>query len=212
MFDKKYFSVWMHNQPPESYASILKYISKEDSPVLDLGAGEGQAVELLNKLGIEAVGTEVSKFALKEAKKNGRNVIESDFNDGIPFKDNKFGAVVALFVVNYAKDEWNLLKECYRVLRPGGKILIETTNKFDKRRDYGIGRRHVYAPTTLEHDLREVGFEDVTMMAQVKLPLSRYKPVRAAGYGFFKLSPSLFQKYCGPIRAIAVKPKKRPLK
>ena len=60
------------------------------------------------------------------AAKGGHNVVTCD-NQNLPFKDNCFDAVISVGVIHHfasAKRRIKALEELYRILQPGGKMLV----------------------------------------------------------------------------------------
>ena len=49
--------------------------------------------------------------------------------ESIPFRDNSFDAISSILVFSYLRDPGAMLREAYRVLRPGGAISICTLGK-----------------------------------------------------------------------------------
>lgn len=100
-------------------------------PVLDLGCGRGEWLALLQEAGIEAVGVDTNEGQLAEARQRGLAVTRAD---GLAFMQSepeaRFGAVTAFHLVEHLPfavlAEW--LAAAYRVLKPGGLLLIETPN------------------------------------------------------------------------------------
>ncbi|EKD71806.1 MAG: methyltransferase type 11 [uncultured bacterium] len=99
--------------------------------ILDAGCGTGNFEKLLQNKGLNNVKVEALDFSqamLKRAKrKNGNhsfNFQHFDINDRLPFPDNHFDRVVSVNAVYALKEPFSTLQEFYRVLRPGGKILI----------------------------------------------------------------------------------------
>ncbi|KXB04064.1 arsenite S-adenosylmethyltransferase [candidate division MSBL1 archaeon SCGC-AAA382A03] len=101
--------------------------------LLDLGSGLGIDVFLASeKVGSEgrAVGIDASEEMVQNAtgiaEKNGYENVE--FKQGeieeIPFEDETFDAVTSNCVINLSTDKLRTYEEIYRVLKPGGRILI----------------------------------------------------------------------------------------
>ena len=60
------------------------------------------------------------------AAKNGHNVVACD-NQNLPFRDNSFDAVISVGVIHHfasLKRREKALEELYRILQPGGKMLV----------------------------------------------------------------------------------------
>ena len=101
--------------------------------VLDLGSGLGIDVFLASeKIGPEghSVGIDASEEMVQKAaviaKKNGYENVE--FKQGeienLPFDDETFDAVTSNCVINLSTDKLRTYEEIYRILKPGGRILI----------------------------------------------------------------------------------------
>ncbi len=55
-------------------------------------------------------------------------ILIADFNQGLPFKGENFDFVLCSNGIEYLEDRYCFLRECYRVLKIGGKLVIETPN------------------------------------------------------------------------------------
>lgn len=111
---------------------ISKYIKKKGS-VLDVGGGTGIMAEFLPEFvdKDEYVNLDISKEMLKYCE---YRTICSPAED-IPLPDNSFDYVTSSEVLEHVNDKTKMLEECYRVLKPGGKLIL-TTPRTGWRRDY----------------------------------------------------------------------------
>ena len=92
--------------------------------ILDVGAGTGVNIRTLEKFGY-VCGVERSSEAIRFLRKRGvRNVICSDANVPLPFRDRVFSAVTCLDVLEHLDQDEFLLSEMHRVCKPGGYIFI----------------------------------------------------------------------------------------
>lgn len=60
------------------------------------------------------------------AAERGHNVVACD-NQNLPFRDNSFDAVISVGVIHHfasARRRIKALEELYRILQPGGKMLV----------------------------------------------------------------------------------------
>jgi ubiquinone/menaquinone biosynthesis C-methylase UbiE len=98
--------------------------------LLDLGCGTGLFVRRYRDEGGTAVGLDISPRMVLQ----GRNrVKESDFFVGtaevLPFRDGSFDAMASLLAFSYLPDPEAMLRESFRVLKPGGGIAICTLSR-----------------------------------------------------------------------------------
>ena len=100
---------------------------------LDVGCGGGRTVQkLCGKVGSGKVyGIDYSELCVKKAQKlNHKNVlcgrasISQATVSALPFEDEKFNAVIAVETYYFWPDKLGDLKEIYRVLKRGGRILL----------------------------------------------------------------------------------------
>src|SRR5205809_2540991 len=99
--------------------------------LLDLGCGFGGLTRLVaDRLGIpEAHGVDLDAVALEEARGKGVVTQQLDMRHGtLPFPDSSFDLVTSFGVLDYLPDFDPMLREIYRVLRPGGYVLISLPN------------------------------------------------------------------------------------
>lgn len=101
--------------------------------MLDVGCGGGKTVEKLCKeVGNGKVfGIDYSPLCVKKSQKlNQKNIlcrkaeIQQASVSELPFEDEKFDAVTAVETYYFWPDKLNDLKEIYRVLKRGGKLLL----------------------------------------------------------------------------------------
>ena len=83
--------------------------------VLDMGAGAGETLRLLRSGGYDAVGIDRAPRAPE--------VLRADFL-AAPFPDGRFDAVISQCAFFISGDRPGALREAYRLLRSGGKLLL----------------------------------------------------------------------------------------
>ena len=100
-------------------------------PVLDVGCGRGEWLELLREEGLCGRGIETNRVLVTQGRTRGLDVVEGD---GIAhlraLPDASAGAVTAFHVLEHLPLPvlLSFLDEVTRVLRPGGVALFETPN------------------------------------------------------------------------------------
>jgi len=102
-----------------------------EMPVLDLGCGRGEWIELLRDEGLEARGVDSNRAMIASCLERKLNVTEGDLLDSLRSLDSEsIGVVTAFHVVEHLSftDLTLLLGETRRVLKPGGLAVFETPN------------------------------------------------------------------------------------
>ena len=104
---------------------------------LDLGCGDGLSAKFVNRYYPDTryIGIDVSDVSIKEASASGFPSAEFLLYDGkrFPFPDNTFDVVFSACVFHHImpEDRDGILDECYRVLKPGGKLIIFEHNTYN---------------------------------------------------------------------------------
>ena len=116
------------------------YAGRLEGPVLDFGASYGLSLLALATLGVEDVwGVEPDQGRVERGAKvlassgmKGSRITHVADTRNLPFPDDHFGSVLALAVFEHIpQPRCDYLRELWRVLRPGGRLLIaETPNKY----------------------------------------------------------------------------------
>ncbi len=107
------------NKHPGGEETTRRLIERAQLPlgasVLDMGAGAGGTVRLLRAMGFDARGID------KEPR--GEGVEKGDFLHA-PYPDGSFDAVIGECSFFVSGDQAGALKEAYRLLKTGGKLLL----------------------------------------------------------------------------------------
>jgi 2-polyprenyl-3-methyl-5-hydroxy-6-metoxy-1,4-benzoquinol methylase len=96
--------------------------------VLDVGCGNGVVSELIVKLGHDVWGIDENTKVLKEARERGVKTFEGTLEKNFPFKNKSFDVVFCLRVLEHIFNTIKFLKECNRVLRKNGILIITADN------------------------------------------------------------------------------------
>jgi len=94
-----------------------------DFRLLDVGCGAGNMIHHLSHYG-QVKGIEIDPRPVKMAHQRGYDVDQFDATQPMPFVDSSFDAVTALDVIEHNQDDRAILADSYRVLKPGGLVII----------------------------------------------------------------------------------------
>jgi demethylmenaquinone methyltransferase/2-methoxy-6-polyprenyl-1,4-benzoquinol methylase len=99
--------------------------SKSGQVILDLAAGTGSSSVAFVKPGVKVIATDFSEGMLAEGRKRHPE-LDFQFADAtkLPFKDASVDAVTISFGLRNVVDVEAALLEMYRVLKPGGRVVI----------------------------------------------------------------------------------------
>ena len=96
--------------------------------VLELASGDGSIARLLKKHGYNVWGSDIVLEQLEKLKKQEIHITRVDVSEKFPFPDATFDAIVAGDIIEHVFDVDLFFKECYRVLKDGGILIITTPN------------------------------------------------------------------------------------
>ncbi|MCX6816344.1 MAG: class I SAM-dependent methyltransferase [Candidatus Beckwithbacteria bacterium] len=98
---------------------------KKGERVLDAGCGVGStAIYIAEKTGAWVTGISITPIQIKFAKKHPRTNFQVQDYTHTNFPDNYFDVVYGIESICYATPKSSFLKEAYRILKPGGRLLI----------------------------------------------------------------------------------------
>ncbi len=100
-------------------------------PVLDLGTGRGEWLELLRDSGYAARGVDSNSILIAECRERGLDVIEDDLMNYLSnAADDSVGAVTGFHVAEHLPFPTlvRMLDEAVRIVQPGGCVIFETPN------------------------------------------------------------------------------------
>lgn len=164
-----------YNTSKPRLSKILELAKSIDArTILDIGCATGYIGHKLKTKKNQVVGVDISKAAIKEAKK----VLDKGFvvdieNEKLPFKNDYFDLIICSEVIEHIFNIESFLKEIKRVLKKGGSLIITTPNflywghriqflkgRFDYQEEgpFDKGHIHFFTYETLRKSLTNISF------------------------------------------------------
>jgi SAM-dependent methyltransferase len=106
-------------------------IGMSANPIVDLGCGRGEWLELLQEEGLQGKGVERNRVLVEECCQAGLDVVESDILTYLyALPNSSIGGVTGFHIIEHLPFDvlLDLFDETVRVLQPGGVAIFETPN------------------------------------------------------------------------------------
>jgi SAM-dependent methyltransferase len=156
----------------ESERSVHSYylqFFQPDQKVIDLGCGAGYFVKMLREQGVEAWGIDNDSVAIERAKAQNLPIIHAEaLNYLQELPDNSLDAIFSAHLVEHLEVEavYGLIQEAYRILKPGGFLLLTTPNVHAFVAHFDLfwlhfDHKRFYHPRLLEFFMRECKFNKI---------------------------------------------------
>ena len=160
----------------------------EGETVLDLGSGAGfdcfLASNIVGPKGL-VIGVDMTSEMIARARDNAlkggyKNV---EFRPGeiesLPVEDNTIDIIISNCVINLVPNKEKAFLEAFRVLKPGGRLMVSDIVLQKKLPDFVLESIEAYVGciagastrTAYLDAIRSAGFEDVTVMDETAFPL-----------------------------------------
>lgn len=126
-----------------AYLALLPYCA--GAAVLEAGCGEGYGADLMAHRAALVVGLDYDELTTTHVAKSYPAVRAVRGNLAtLPVRSSTMDVVANLQVIEHLWDQPGFLRECHRVLRPGGRLLITTPNRitFSPGRDTPLNPFH----------------------------------------------------------------------
>jgi len=166
-------------------AAIFTLMPKGVVRVADLGCGSGWTSDFYARAGHDVIGIDISKPAIDAATgfflRPNLSFICCDF-DKMPFVD-EFDVAIFSDSLHHTDDEMKTLKSVYKILKPGGTIIIcepgmghsKSPSSVEAIKKYGVNERDM-PPKLSKKALKNAGFKDIEIYGHpAKLHRANYK-------------------------------------
>jgi arsenite methyltransferase len=161
---------------------------REGEAVLDLGAGAGfdcfLAAERVGEKG-RVIGVDMTPEMVEKARgnaaKGGYGNVEFRLGEieNLPVADNAVDAVISNCVINLAPDKKRVFEEAFRVLKPGGRVMISDIVLLKPLPDFIMNSIAAYvgcvSGAVMKDDyldlIRKAGFRDARVIRETAFPV-----------------------------------------
>lgn len=115
---------------PENKAQVLEQLRRlrpiSGGKLLDVGCGTGFIIDMAKPLFDEIHGVDVTRAMLDQVDLSSGNItLHNVPAESLPFEDGYFDIVTSYAFIHHVYNYEDVLKEVYRVLRPGGLAYID---------------------------------------------------------------------------------------
>jgi len=150
------------------YLDFISVIN--DYPVLDVGFGRGEFLELLKEKEIPYIGIDIDEYFVKLAKEKDLNVKKADVVDFLSKTQTSFSAITSFHVIEHLElpRQKKFIELAFSKLTEGGKLIIETPNPWYLHAfgNFYLDETHLkpIPPETLAFLFKWIGFKNVQII------------------------------------------------
>ena len=196
---------------------------KEGETVLDLGSGAGLdcflAADKVGKHG-KVIGIDMTPEMVEKAKENASkgNYVNIEFRLGeienLPVADNSVDAVISNCVINLSPDKKRVFQETFRVLKPGGRLMVSDIALLKELPDFIRNSIEAYtgciSGAAMKDEyidiIKTAGFQDVKITDETPFHIEcmANDPIVNAIIEKFKVSPEKLKDVASSVVSIKV--------
>lgn len=124
---------------------INRYAPLAGKRLLDVGCGLGLYLRRFRAFSQAVFGVDIDLEKLQEAAVELPNLAQAPA-EALPFPDNTFDMVLLHEVIEHVRNDRQTLREAYRCLKPGGRLVIFAPNRLYPLETHGfyLGSRYIF--------------------------------------------------------------------
>ncbi|MCX8155618.1 MAG: class I SAM-dependent methyltransferase [Verrucomicrobiae bacterium] len=141
--------------------------------LLDVGCGDGRFLNEMKPRGWQVQGVEIDPQAVKIAREKYKLEVHLGDLKQANFSNDSFDAITLRHVVEHLPHPVDTLRECRRILKPGGHLVVVTPNtkswghSLFKQHWLGLDQpRHlmIFSPASMALCAKQAGFEKIQIV------------------------------------------------
>jgi 2-polyprenyl-3-methyl-5-hydroxy-6-metoxy-1,4-benzoquinol methylase len=121
-------AIWLAPAQRENLDFSVMYLPrKEHGTLLEIGCGSGRMLRQMQGLGWTVQGIDLDPGAVANAAKKGLKVTLGEL-ESCGYPNASFDAITMNHLIEHVYSPRSLLAECYRIVKPGGRVVVVTPN------------------------------------------------------------------------------------
>lgn len=136
--------------------------------LLDIPSGPGYFARQAAEAGFDSVCAEIDESLHLF---DGLKYVKADMAQRLPFEDSSFDYIVSIEGIEHIENQFLFLRECYRILKPGGQLYLTTPNasSLENRLGFLITGVHETPPGPIRDDLDSIYMSHINLIPFYRL-------------------------------------------
>jgi SAM-dependent methyltransferase len=110
----------------ETHDWVIGALSREQKGfLLDVPAGTGALAERVKRLGFSVSCCDINPSLFSAS---GIEITEGNLNQTLPYPSETFDFITCIEGLEHLENPFNAIREFYRILKPGGKVIVSVPN------------------------------------------------------------------------------------
>jgi len=179
--------------------SVFYLKAKLNGRLLELGCGSGASLEFMKELGWQVEGVDFDPAAVEQGVRKGLTVHLGTLAEH-KLPENTFDAIVARHFIEHVPDPIDVLRECRRLLKPGGLLVLITPNAHSWGHRLYLGdwrglepprHLHIFTRSSLAATCSQAGFapSDCRSIVRASTILLESRMLRRTGKAYSERRP-----------------------
>jgi len=165
LYTREYFDFYdglrEANESLEFSYRLHEYTAFSGKKVLDVGCGNGYVLSKFAKEGAETFGIDITPTAVDLSKRRFEYLgLTGSFAvanaEELPFEDDTFDCVCSMGVLHHTPNTEQAIEEIYRVLRPGGRLIVMFYHRNSVLYQFNFRRQALFGRKTMQQLVNEV--------------------------------------------------------